>query len=107
MVGRVISMFEMRNVNSYIHDSTRSDRKSYKIRKGLKMIDVILKLKEKKIFKVGTMVETIIDKHHMGTPYRCVLPCVSKSCMTLIVLQMKSLITQQKYPTEKSCIMTS
>jgi hypothetical protein len=31
------------------------------------MIDVILKLKEKNIFKVGTMVETIIDKHHMGT----------------------------------------
>jgi hypothetical protein len=27
------------------------------------MIDVILKLKEKNIFKVGTMVETIIDKH--------------------------------------------
>ncbi len=32
------------------------------------MIDVILKLKEKKIFKEGTMIETIIDKHHMGTP---------------------------------------
>ena len=32
------------------------------------MIDVILRLKEKNIFKVGTMIETIIDKHHMGTP---------------------------------------
>jgi hypothetical protein len=32
------------------------------------MIETILKLKEKNIFKVGTMVETIIDKHHMGMP---------------------------------------
>ena len=32
------------------------------------MIDVILKLKEKNIFKEGTIIETIIDKHHMGTP---------------------------------------
>ena len=32
------------------------------------MIDVILKLKEKNIFKEGTMIETIIDRNHMGTP---------------------------------------
>jgi len=32
------------------------------------MIEVILKLRDRNIFKVGTIIETMIDKHHMGTP---------------------------------------
>ena len=32
------------------------------------MIDVIIKLKEKNIVKTGTMIDAMIEKHHMGTP---------------------------------------
>ena len=32
------------------------------------MMDIILKLKEKKILKTGTMIDAIINKNHMGSP---------------------------------------
>jgi hypothetical protein len=32
------------------------------------MMDIILKLKEKRILKEGTMIDAIIDKNHMGSP---------------------------------------
>jgi len=32
------------------------------------MIDLIHKLKEKKIFKVGSIIDTDVEKYHLGTP---------------------------------------
>lgn len=32
------------------------------------MIDLVYKLKDKNIFKVGSMIETSVQKYHLGTP---------------------------------------